>query len=99
MPPLEINKEKLNAALAQKSGCGPLNYCEDLNALRLVEETLSLDQQYTYGEELAQVVRRPENLLAGDDPETPFPLNGWGLFSIANSSALARAQALLKILP
>lgn len=72
--------------------------CEDLNTLRILEGTLTMDQQYSYGEELAQVVRRAENLLADEDPEKRFPLNGWGLYSLANSEATIRARALVNIL-
>jgi hypothetical protein len=90
--------QEINAALTEKAGGQPLNYCEDLNALRTIEKTLSVDKQYAYGEELAQIVRRAENTRAGENPEKRFPLNGWGLYDVALTDPLIRAQTLLKIL-
>jgi hypothetical protein len=93
-----MTPEEINTTLAEKNGGLALNYCEDLNALRAIEKTLSVDKQYTYGEELAQIVRRQENLRSGDPPEKRFPLNGWGLYDVALTDPLVRAQTLLKIL-
>ena len=72
-------------------------YCEDLNAMSEAEKTLNIDQQYLYGDALAQEVRREENVLAGDDPESEFPLNGWGHYSVATIGASTRARVFLKL--
>lgn len=74
------------------------NYLEDLNAMASAEDTLSIDQEYVYGETLAAMIRKPENILAGDKPDKKFPLNGWGYFCLANATASMRAKAFLQTL-
>lgn len=73
------------------------NYRGDLNAMREAEKSLTIDQEYLYGDELAREIRREENILAGDDPDTPFPLNGWGNYLLATIGAATRARVFLKL--
>lgn len=72
------------------------DYCNDLNAMHEAERALNIDEEYDYGEELAAMIRRPENTLAGVSEDTVFPLNGWGFYSVAHATARQRAEAFLR---
>jgi hypothetical protein len=72
------------------------DYCNDLNAMHEAERALNIDEEYHYGEELAAMIRRPENTLAGVSEDTVFPLNGWGFYSVAHATARQRAEAFLR---
>lgn len=73
------------------------NYLNDLNAMAEVEQILDIDQQYVYGELLAQMIRIPENAAYGEKLEKKFPFNGWGHFSLATMTAAERAEAFLRV--
>lgn len=72
------------------------DYLTDLNAMHEAEKVLTMDQQYTYGEILAQMVRMPENFAFGDALERKFQFNGWGYFAVATMTCEERAEAFLR---
>jgi hypothetical protein len=68
------------------------NFCTDLNAIHEAEKHLSIDQEYSYGEELRRI---SENVGPKGGHFTP---NGWGCFSLAHLSAKQKAEAFVKII-
>lgn len=94
--------EKINRKVAEILGVNVdgeavPDYSGDLNAMRVAEKSLSIDQEYLYGEALAKVCRREENEVAGEDPDHEFPFNGWGHFSLATLDAATRAGVFSKL--
>ena len=73
------------------------NFRGDLNAMREAEKSLSVDQEYLYGEALANECRREENALAGERPDHHFPFNGWGHYALATLDAPTRAAVFLRL--
>jgi hypothetical protein len=68
------------------------NFCKDLNAMHEAEKQLSIDQEYSYGEELRKV---SENVGPKGGHFTP---NGWGCYSLAHLNAKQKAQAFVKVI-
>ncbi len=76
------------------------NYPADLNACAEFEKAINPEQQYLYGNALADLVRKPELEAArrdGQDEDDQFPLNGFGHFHVATITARQRCLAYLKV--
>ena len=73
------------------------SYTTDLNAMNEAEKMLNVNQEYTYGAALAQLVRDPEDKAFGELPEE-WPFNGWGYFTLAHLTAAQKAETFLKVL-
>lgn len=69
----------------------------DLNAMREAEKSLTVDQEYLYGDALAKECRREENTVGGEDPDHEFPFNGWGHYALATLDAPTRAALFLQL--
>lgn len=80
---------------------GAINECfdplTDLNAMRAVEETLTLPEQHAYAELLVQKIRDDEDAAIGERTGRKWHLNGFGYFALLHVAAEQRAEMFLRV--